>query len=174
MATRIRAGILTISDAGSRGERVDTSGAAINELLAIIEADVQRYEVLPDERGQITETLRSWADSGELDLILTTGGTGLAPRDVTPEATADAVERPVPGLAEVMRREGYQKTPMAALSRGIAGVRGRCLVLNLPGSERGVRESLGAVVALLPHAIDLLRGRIGDHAAPAVSQPPQP
>jgi molybdenum cofactor synthesis domain-containing protein len=174
MPAPIRAGILTISDAGSRGERVDTSGPAISELLAIIEADVQRYEMLPDERGRIAETLRSWADSGELDMILTTGGTGLSPRDVTPEATADAIERPVPGLSEVMRREGYQKTPMAALSRGIAGARGRCLIVNLPGSERGVRESLGAVVALLPHAIDLLRGGAGDHAAPAATSRPQP
>lgn len=169
---QIRAGILTISDAGSRGERVDTSGPAINELLSVIEADVQRYQVIPDEHEQIAEALRSWADSGELDLILTTGGTGLSPRDVTPEATAGAIDRTVPGLAEVMRREGYQKTPMAALSRGITGARGRCLILNLPGSERGVRESLGAVISLLPHAIDLLRGRAGDHVAPAASPPP--
>jgi len=162
----IRAGILTISDKGARGERVDTSGGAIHELLSEIDAAVERYQVVPDERDQIAGTLRSWADSGELDLVLTTGGTGLSPRDVTPEATAEAMERPVPGLAELMRQEGLRHTPMAALSRGTAGVRGRCLILNLPGSERGVRESLGAVLGLLPHAVDVLRGGAGDHAAP--------
>jgi molybdopterin adenylyltransferase len=162
----IRAGVLTISDKASRGERVDTSGAAIGELLASIDAAVQRSEVVPDERERITATLRAWADSDELDLIVTTGGTGLGPRDVTPEATAEAIERPVPGLGELMRSAGVKHTPMAALSRGVAGVRGRCLIVNLPGSEKGVRESLAAVIDLLPHAVELLRGRVGDHVAP--------
>lgn len=163
----IRAGVLTISDKASRGERVDTSGAAIAELLTTIDATVQRSEVVPDERDQIAATLRSWADSDELDVIVTTGGTGLGPRDVTPEATAGAIERPVPGLGELMRAAGVKHTPMAALSRGVAGVRGRCLILNLPGSEKGVRQNLGAVIDLLPHAVELLRGRVGDHAAPS-------
>ncbi len=163
----IRAGILTISDKASRGERPDSSGPAIAELLTTIDAAVQRAEVVPDERTQIADTLRAWADSEELDLIVTTGGTGLGPRDVTPEATADAIERPVPGLGELMRSTGVKHTPMAALSRGVAGVRGRCLILNLPGSEKGVRENLSAVLDLLPHAVDLLRGRVGDHAAPS-------
>ena len=163
----IRAAILTISDKASRGERVDTSGAAIAELLATIDAAVQRSEVVPDERDQIAATLRTWADSDELDLIVTTGGTGLGPRDVTPEATAEVIERPVPGLGELMRSAGIRHTPMAALSRGIAGVRGRCLIVNLPGSEKGVRESLSAVLDLLPHAVELLRGRVGDHTAPS-------
>ena len=163
----IRAGILTISDKASRGERLDTSGAAIVELLASIDAEVARSEVVPDEHEQIAAALRSWADSDELDVIVTTGGTGLGPRDVTPEATAEVVERPVPGLAELMRAEGIRHTPMAALSRGIAGVRGRCLIVNLPGSERGVRQNLAAVIDLLPHAVELLRGRVGDHAAPS-------
>ncbi len=163
----IRAGVLTISDKASRGERVDTSGAAIAELLATIDATVLRSDVVPDEADQIAATLRAWADSDELDLIVTTGGTGLGPRDVTPEATAAAIERPVPGLGELMRAAGLKHTPMAALSRGVAGVRGRCLIINLPGSEKGVRENLSAVLDLLPHAVELLRGRVGDHVAPS-------
>lgn len=165
----IRAAVLTISDKASRGERVDTSGAAIAELLATIDAAVQRSEVVPDKRTQIADTLRAWADSDELDLIVTTGGTGLGPRDVTPEATAEVIERPTPGLGELMRSAGLKHTPMAALSRGVAGVRGRCLILNLPGSEKGARQNLSAVLDILPHAVELLRGRIGDHTAP--SQP---
>jgi molybdenum cofactor synthesis domain-containing protein len=161
----IRAGVLTISDKASRGERSDTSGLAITELLASIDAQVSRSEVVPDEAAVIAATLRDWADSDELDVILTTGGTGLGPRDVTPEATASVIERPVPGLGELMRAAGVKHTPMAALSRGVAGVRGRCLIVNLPGSERGARQNLTAVIDLLPHAVDLLRGRVGDHAA---------
>ncbi len=163
----IRAAVLTISDKASRGERVDTSGAAIAELLATIDAAILRSEVSPDERAQIADTLRGWADSDDLDLIVTTGGTGLGPRDVTPEATAEVIERPVPGLGELMRSAGVKHTPMAALSRGVVGVRGRCLILNLPGSEKGVRENLSAVLDILPHAVELLRGRVGDHAAPS-------
>jgi len=161
----MRAGVLTISDKASKGERVDTSGAAIAELLATIDATIERTDVVPDEAPQISDTLRSWADSDELDIIITTGGTGLSPRDVTPEATAAVIERPAPGLGELMRSEGMKHTPMAALSRGVAGVRGRCLIVNLPGSEKGVRESLTAVIDILPHAVEILRGRIGDHAS---------
>ena len=161
----MRAGVLTISDKASKGERVDTSGAAIAELLSTIGASIERTDVVPDEAPQISDTLRSWADSGELDLIITTGGTGLSPRDVTPEATAEVIERPAPGLGELMRSEGLKHTPMAALSRGVAGVRGRCLIVNLPGSEKGVRESLTAVIDILPHAVEILRGRVGDHTS---------
>lgn len=163
----IRTGVLTISDKASRGDRVDTSGPAIVELLTTINAAVDRSDVVADEADQISATLRSWADSDELDLVITTGGTGLGPRDVTPEATAAVIERPVPGLAELMRSTGLKHTPMAALSRGLCGVRGRCLIVNLPGSEKAVRQNLSAVIDLLPHAVELLRGRIADHTAPS-------
>ena len=161
----MRAGVLTISDKASKGERVDTSGAAIAELLASIDASIDKTDVVPDEVPQISDTLRSWADSDEVDIIITTGGTGLGPRDVTPEATASVIERQAPGLGELMRSEGLKHTPMAALSRGVAGVRGTCLIVNLPGSEKGVRESLAAVIDILPHAVELLRGRVGDHTS---------
>lgn len=152
-------GVLTLSDAGARGERDDTSGAAIGELLSPLGATVLRYQIVPDDLETIVSTLRAWADAGDLDLIVTTGGTGLAPRDVTPEATLRVLDRLAPGLAELMRAEGLRHTPMAALSRAVAGVRGRTLIINLPGSERGVRENLGVLLPILPHALETLRGR---------------
>jgi len=157
-------GILTLSDKGARGERQDTSGAAIRAILTPLGATVRRYEVLPDDRGQIAETLRTWADAGDLDLLVTTGGTGLSSRDVTPEATLDVVERLAPGMAELMRAEGLRHTPMAALSRAVVGVRGRTLIINLPGSEKGVRESLAVLLPILPHAVELLHDAT-DHAS---------
>lgn len=171
----IRAGILTVSDKGARGERVDTSGAAIRELLATAGGAVERYEVVADEREEIAARLRAWADEGSLDLIVTTGGTGLGPRDVTPEATLEVIERAAPGLAEAMRAAGLRHTPMAMLTRAAAGVRGRCLIVNLPGSEKGARESLGAILPVLGHAVEMLRGEVGDHLASASSvQPAEP
>lgn len=154
---KIQAGVLTVSDKGARGERADTAGPAVAALLASRGMDIARRDIVADERDLISARLREWADAGT-DLIVTVGGTGLAPRDVTPEATLDVVDRLVPGIAEVMRTSGRTSTPLAALSRAIAGTRGRTLILNLPGSERGARESLEAVLDLLPHAIGLLRG----------------
>ena len=153
------AGILTISDKGAAGEREDTSGAEIRVLLAGLDVSVERYEVIPDERATISERLMDWADGVALDLIVTTGGTGLGPRDVTPQATRDAIDYEAPGLAEAMRAEGLKHTPMAMLSRAVAGVRGRTLIVNLPGSPSGVRESLSVLLPVLPHALETLRGR---------------
>jgi molybdenum cofactor synthesis domain-containing protein len=126
-------------------------------------ASIARYALLPDERPQIAAMLSTWADSGSVDLILTTGGTGLSPRDVTPDATLDVLEREAPGIAELMRAEGLRQTPMAALSRAVAGARRRTLIINLPGSEKGARESLNAILPVLSHAVDILTGASGGH-----------
>ena len=158
-----RIGILTISTKGAAGLRQDTFGAAIRELMAGIDVSVERYEVVPDERDQISDRLRRWSDGDRLDLIVTTGGTGLTPTDVTPDATLEVLDYQVPGLAEAMRAEGLKHTPMAMLSRAVAGVRGRTLIINLPGSPRGVRENLTAVLTALPHALEMLRGDASEH-----------
>lgn len=158
MATQIRVAILTVSDAGSRGERADTSGPAIRQIVEAAGGAIAATALVPDERSEIAAQLRAWCDGGGIDVIVTTGGTGLAARDVTPEATLDVAERMAPGIAEAMRAAGLRHTPKAMLSRAVAVIRGRTLILNLPGSEKGVRESLGAVIDVLPHAADLLRG----------------
>ena len=154
----MRVAILTVSDQGSRGARADTSGEAIREIVVGNGGEVRERAVLPDDRRQIADVIRGWCDGGAIDVVLTTGGTGLAERDVTPEAVMDVAERMVPGIAEAMRAEGTRQTPMAMLSRSIAATRGRTLIITLPGSEKGVRESLGAVVGVLQHAAELLRG----------------
>ncbi|MFN8638185.1 MAG: MogA/MoaB family molybdenum cofactor biosynthesis protein [Dehalococcoidia bacterium] len=160
--TRARtAAILTVSDRGSRGETVDTAGPAVARLLSGAGFEVVAQVVLPDEPERISSQLRAWADDDHVDLVLTAGGTGLAPRDRTPEATARVLDYPVPGLAEAMRSAGLASTPMAMLSRAVAGVRGRTLIINLPGSERGATESLAVVLPVLAHAVDQLGG--GDH-----------
>ena len=161
----IRAGVLTASDKRSAGTAEDLSGRAIRELLEPREVTIEAYEVIPDEQSQIAALLRDWADERRLDLILTTGGTGLAPRDVTPEATLAVIDREVPGLAEAMRAISLAKTPHAMLSRAVAGLRGRTLIINLPGSPKAVRECLEVLLPVLPHAVETLRGEVGEHGA---------
>lgn len=153
-------GILTISTSGAAGQRDDTSGAAIRELVTPppLAANVAHYLVVADDRATIEATLRHWADDLRLDLILTTGGTGLSPTDVTPEATLAVVDRLAPGLAETMRAQSLRQTPFAMLSRAVAGCRGQTLIVNLPGSPKGVRECLGVILPALPHAIAILTG----------------
>lgn len=153
----ITVGILTISDSVSRHEREDLSGAAIRTLVAQLpEAVVSSSAIVPDEQEQIASTLREWSDTQHLNLVLTTGGTGLAPRDITPEATRTVIEREAPGIAEALRAISLQYTRMAMLSRGLAGVRGRTLIINLPGSPKAVKECLEYILPVLPHAINLL------------------
>jgi len=154
----IRAAIITLSDKGSTGERVDESGLVIREMIVTIGASAVHYEILPDEKTRIVEVLERLCDSGDVDLILTTGGTGVAPRDVTPEATREVIERELPGMTEAMRAESYKKTPTAMISRAVAGIRKQTLIVNLPGSPRAVRENLAVVLPALSHAIEKIKG----------------
>ncbi|MDA8169616.1 MAG: MogA/MoaB family molybdenum cofactor biosynthesis protein [Nitrospiraceae bacterium] len=151
-----RAAILTLSDKGSAGLRADESGPAAREMLASIGIETAVYEVIPDEKEILRGKLLKY--SGEVDLIVTNGGTGLSPRDITPETTLEVIDKEIPGIAEAMRLEGLKKTKMAMLSRGVAGTRGQCLIINLPGSPKAVRESLGAVLEAVPHAIEKIKG----------------
>ncbi len=161
----LNAAILTISDKGALGQRQDVSGQTIRELVsALPDSRVAEYDIVPDEKDIIQRRLSDWADSGSLDVIFTTGGTGLAPRDVTPEATLAVVDKVVPGIGEAMRAASLSKTPMAMLSRATAGLRGRCLIINLPGSPRAVRECLEAVLPAVPHAVEIIKGTVTEHS----------
>lgn len=158
----ITVAILTLSDKGSRGEREDLGGPAIREIIEKIEASVEHYEIIPDEKELIKEKLIDY--STKVDLIITTGGTGLSPRDVTPDATLEVIDREIPGIAEAMRMEGLKKTDRAMLSRAVAGVRGNALIINLPGSPKAIREGLAAVVGVISHAVEKIKGSMEDCA----------
>lgn len=158
-------GILTSSDLGAQGQRQDVSGQRIRDMLVAAGFKARRYEVVPDEQAILEERLRRWADEDGLDLIVTTGGTGLTSRDVTPEATRAVVDREVPGMAEAMRIQTLKHTPLAMVSRAVVGVRGRTLIINLPGSPRAVEECLEVVLPAIPHALEMLREHPPAHEA---------
>lgn len=162
----MKVAILVLSDKGSRGEREDTSGPALEQWLARQGAKVMHVEVIPDEQELIEVKLMGWADSGSLDLLLTCGGTGVSPRDVTPDATMRVVERVIPGFGEEMRRKSLEKTPNALISRAIAGIRGGSLIINLPGSPKGAIENLEAIWPAVPHAVAKIQGDKSDCAPP--------
>ena len=162
----MRAAILTLSDKGAKGEREDESGRVIREMISAIGADIEHYEVLPDDQERIKDALVMLADRAGVDLVLTTGGTGVAPRDVTPEATAAVIERELPGMAEAMRAESLKKTPHAMISRAVVGIRKRTLIINLPGSPKAVRENLAVVLPAIVHAVDKIKGDPSDCAKP--------
>jgi len=159
----IRAGVVTVSDKGYAGEREDVSGPLLADLLREMGIEVVRQTIVPDERDEIVRLLVLLADEEQIDLITTTGGTGATPRDVTPEATEAILDREMPGLAEVLRFQGYRKTPLAVLSRGVAGLRGRALIVNLPGSPNAVRDGMETLASILPHAVKMARGEDTEH-----------
>ena len=158
-------GILTISDKGWRGQRRDESGEAIRDSLSSLDNRVVKYEVVPDEADVIAGKLAEWADEGGIDLILTTGGTGLGPRDTTPEATLSILDKVVPGFTEAMRAETFKITPHTILSRAVAGVREKCLIINLPGSPKAVRECLKVVLPVIPPAMEIIKGEVTEHTS---------
>ena len=160
----IRIAIMTLSDKGYAGEREDESGQIIRELIANLGTSAVHYEILPDEKSRIIETLKRLSDSGNIDLIITTGVTGVAPRDVTPDATLAVIDRELPGMAEAMRAESLKKTPHAMISRAVAGIRKQTLIVNLPGSPKAVRENLSVILPALPHAIEKIKGDPSDCA----------
>lgn len=162
----MKAAVLTLSDKGARGEREDGSGPALQNWLAEHGVAVVKSAIVADEHDEIVAILKEWADSGGVDLILTTGGTGVSPRDVTPEATMAVLDRVIPGFGEVMRARSLEKTPHAMISRAIAGIRGRSLIINLPGSPKGAVENIAAVWPAVPHAVEKIQGSTRDCAAP--------
>jgi len=155
-------GIITISDKGSRGERVDASGPAIEEMIKRIGGRVEKYVIVPDEKQDIKEAMMEMSDRLRLNLVLTTGGTGFSSRDVTPEATLEVIERHVPGIPEAMRAKSLEVTPKAMLSRAQAGLRRQTLIINLPGSPKGVRENLEAIMPALRHGLEILTGQASE------------
>ncbi len=155
---RITAAVLTVSDRSSRGEREDRSGPVIEELLGSIGAEIKEYRIVPDEQDVISQNLKELSDAVRVDLIVTTGGTGLTPRDVTPEATLEVISKRIPGFEEAMRAESIKITPHGMLSRAVSGLRGRTLIINLPGSPKAVRETLSVILPALPHAVELIKG----------------
>ncbi|MFH1169820.1 MAG: MogA/MoaB family molybdenum cofactor biosynthesis protein [Chloroflexota bacterium] len=162
-----RAGILTVSDKGAQGQRQDKSGQVIRESLSALDSRVVAYDIVPDEADIIAAKLSEWADKGEMDVILTTGGTGLSRRDVTPEATLSVVDKVVPGFAEAVRIKTAEKTVMAMLSRATAGIRKDCLIINLPGSPKAVQECLEVILPAVPHAVEIITGAVTEHTFPA-------
>lgn len=157
--SNIRAVVITASDACARGEREDRSGAALVELLTEIDAEIVASKILSDDLDPLIQSLREFAERDDVNLIITTGGTGLGPRDNTPEATQRVIEREAPGIAEAIRAESLKVTPMAMISRGVCGVCSGTLIVNLPGSPKAVRESFSVIAPVLPHALDLLAGK---------------
>jgi molybdopterin adenylyltransferase len=160
----IKAAVLTISDKGSKGQREDLSGPVLREGVAQMKGSVVQYEIVPDEKDIIAAKLAAWADSGKIDVILTTGGTGLSARDVTPEATLSIIDREIPGIVEAMRAESLKKTPMAMLSRAVAGQRAKCVIVNMPGSPKACRECMDVIIPALPHAIEIINGVVTEHS----------
>ena len=160
------AGIITVSDKGSQGKRKDLSGPAITEMLAGVAIEIKQTLIIPDEKNQIQEAIINFADVGKLDLILTTGGTGVSPRDLTPDATLEVIDKQIPGMAEAMRYESSKITSRAMISRAIAGIRGRSLIINLPGSPKGAKENLAVILPALKHAVEKIKGDDSECASP--------
>ena len=163
-------GMLTISDKAWRGQRSDESSKVIRDSLSLLNSRVVKYEVIPDEVDIIASKLAEWADEGSVDVILTTGGTGLGPRDVTPEATLSIVDKVVPGFTETMRAQTFNATPLSILSRAVAGVRKRCLIINLPGSPKAVRECLEVILPAITHAVEIIKGEVTEHTSPGTGK----
>ncbi|MDZ4245982.1 MAG: MogA/MoaB family molybdenum cofactor biosynthesis protein [Dehalococcoidia bacterium] len=162
----IKVGIITVSDKGYKGEREDLSGKIIAEMVREVGGEVISYALIPDEKEIISNTIIDYVEKKALDLIVTTGGTGVSPRDVTPEATKEVLDKEIPGMGEAMRLKGLETTPHAMISRALAGVRKRSLIVNLPGSPSGVRENLGAILMAIPHAIAKIQGDPAECAPP--------